>query len=191
MAPDDRRARILEATLPLLREHGPQVTTSQIAQAAGVAEGTLFRVFPGKRELLLAALESAMSADAEVARIAEIPLDCSLEERLSSALAASGEYQERLWSLIRALRDTGWQPDGAHAHEHQHQPRHQMERIGVAIARLLEPERARLRQEPCVAARLLLGLAFANRIQSPDEATLSPVELVELFLHGALEVANA
>ena len=42
---------IVAATLPLLLEHGELVTTRQIAEAAGIAEGTIFRVFADKDEL--------------------------------------------------------------------------------------------------------------------------------------------
>ncbi len=48
----ERRAVIVEATLPLLLTHGSGVTSRQIAEAAGVAEGTIFRVFTDKDELL-------------------------------------------------------------------------------------------------------------------------------------------
>ena len=48
MSVEDRRAAIVEAALPLLIEHGANVTTSQIAAAAGIAEGTVFRAFGDK-----------------------------------------------------------------------------------------------------------------------------------------------
>ena len=60
MSPDDRRRAIVQAMLPLLAERGDEITTRQIAQAAGIAEGTIFRVFPDKKALMLAAAEEAM-----------------------------------------------------------------------------------------------------------------------------------
>ena len=41
LAPEDRRAALVEVTLPLVLEHGRAVTTAQIAEAAGVAQGTI------------------------------------------------------------------------------------------------------------------------------------------------------
>ena len=61
MAPDERRKAIVEATLPLLAQYGAGVTTRQIAEAAGIAEGTIFRVFPDKPALLMAAAEETMN----------------------------------------------------------------------------------------------------------------------------------
>jgi AcrR family transcriptional regulator len=52
MSPDDRRRAIIDAVRPLLIEHGDRLTTRLIAEAAGVAEGTIFRVFPDKDALL-------------------------------------------------------------------------------------------------------------------------------------------
>ncbi len=191
MTPQDRREAIVCATLPLLQELGSSVTTSQIARAAGIAEGTIFRHFADKRELIDAALAKAMSADAEVARIEAISLDLPLARRLADGLAATADYQDRLWQLMRIVREAGWTPDHAH-HEHgEHHPRHQMERIGDAMARLFEPDRARLRREPRTAARLLLGLAFADRIQDrgPNEPGEPREHIVDLFLYGALSHA--
>ncbi len=57
LTPDDRREAILVAVLPLLREHGRDVSSRQLAEAAGVAEGTLFRAFGDKESIIAAAIE--------------------------------------------------------------------------------------------------------------------------------------
>src|SRR3954466_11225170 len=68
MSPDDRRKAIVRALVPLLVERGSEVSTREIAQAAGIAEGTIFRVFPDKARLMLAAAEEAINpADGQAA----------------------------------------------------------------------------------------------------------------------------
>ena len=61
MQPDDRRKAIVSVLVPLIVERGGEVSTREIAEAAGIAEGTIFRVFPDKRSLMLAAAEEAIN----------------------------------------------------------------------------------------------------------------------------------
>src|SRR6266545_2479305 len=52
------RERILDATKQVIQARGlARVTTKEIARAAGVAEGTLFKYFERKDDLLLAAVQ--------------------------------------------------------------------------------------------------------------------------------------
>ena len=54
-------------------KHGSDVTTRQIADAAGVAEGTLFRVFEDKDAIIDAAVAKFMDPTPTLARLAQIP----------------------------------------------------------------------------------------------------------------------
>ncbi len=59
------RIRIIDATLTCLARHGTAKTTvDDIAQAAGVSRATVYRVFPGGRDEMLAAV-----VDTEMARL--------------------------------------------------------------------------------------------------------------------------
>ena len=60
MSADDRREQVIAAAMPLIAERGTLIKTADIAKAAGIAEGTLFRVFSDKEVLLDACLERAM-----------------------------------------------------------------------------------------------------------------------------------
>ena len=62
LPPEERRSMIVAATLPLLLEHGDRVTTRQIAEAARIAEGTIFRAFADKDEIIVAVVEAALVA---------------------------------------------------------------------------------------------------------------------------------
>src|SRR5262245_34572973 len=82
LAPDDRCAGLVEATVPLLIDNGSAISTRQIAQAAGVAEGTIFRVFPDKNSLILAAIRSALDPAKGEAALRAIPATLDVRERV-------------------------------------------------------------------------------------------------------------
>ncbi len=72
---EERREAIAAATIPLLVEHGAAITTRQIADAAGVAEGTLFRAFADKDEILRAAVVRSLDPAPAVGMIDALPDD--------------------------------------------------------------------------------------------------------------------
>lgn len=187
MSVDDRRAAIVAVAVPMLVEHGGTVTTSDIAAAAGIAEGTLFRAFRDKQALYSACLWAILESEAEVAQIERIDRSLPLTERLTEAVGAVSDYQNRLWAVMVALRSAGVDPR-PHENEHgQHSgPPKAMIRISGAVADLFDADQ--LRVAPDLAARLLLGSVFSNRLQAEgmgDSGADLP-ELVDLFLHGIL-----
>ena len=68
---EERRAAIIDAALPLFARKGfAATTTKEIAAAAGVSEGLIFRHFPSKAALYEAILASGCEADPDLERLA-------------------------------------------------------------------------------------------------------------------------
>src|SRR5450631_2111840 len=84
LPPDQRRSMIVEATLPLLIEQGDRVTTKQIAEAAGIAEGTIFRAFGGKDEVIAAVVEAALDPEPLETALYAIPIVLPFEDWLAA-----------------------------------------------------------------------------------------------------------
>ncbi|MFE9746176.1 TetR/AcrR family transcriptional regulator [Saccharothrix saharensis] len=189
MSPEDRREAIVAATVPLLYAHGANVTTSQIAKAAGIAEGTVFRAFKDKQELIRTCVLSVLAVDSELELIDEARRASTLAERLSWAISAVSGYLDRMWKLMSVLRDSGYDPhDGHDGPDKQRKgPPVEMQRITEHVASLFGPD-DHLRVDPSLAARLLLGLVFTNRMHGEGfgDSTADADQLVELFLHGVL-----
>ena len=80
LPPDERRRQIIDAVRRVVAEHGvPNTTVSRVAEAAGVAQGTLYLYFRNRTEMLLAALDSIW---AEMQGVVEIPGETDELERL-------------------------------------------------------------------------------------------------------------
>ena len=104
---DERRREIIAATVPLLEAEGLSVSTRQIADAAGIAEGTIFRVFSTKAELLGAVIESYMDASDLVAQIEEISPESPLSDKIAAIAAIVQQSATRIGLVMTTLRPWG------------------------------------------------------------------------------------
>lgn len=190
MSPEQRREMIIRTAIPLIAEYGAAVTTAKIARAAGIGEGTIFRVFADKDELLNACVAEALSPDHAVRELDAIDVSQPLPDRLSEAAEALQAHMARMGAILGSLGHRGGKHPGTVRGAGRGTGRDESTaRIRAALADLLEPERAALRRPPEQIAALFFGLLFVQP-RTDDEPDLTPQELVEVFLHGALSVAT-
>ncbi|MFF6786052.1 TetR family transcriptional regulator [Streptomyces sp. NPDC012510] len=182
MSPERRREMIIQTAIPLIAEYGAAVTTAKIARAAGIGEGTIFRVFADKDELLQACVSEALSPEHAVRELDAIDVSQPLPDRLAEAAEALQAHLSRMGAILGSLGHRGGKHPGTVRGAGRDDS---TARIRAALAELLEPDKAGLRRPPEQIAALFFGLLFTQP-RTEDEPDLTPQELVEVFLHGAL-----
>jgi AcrR family transcriptional regulator len=192
MSPDERRSAIVAATLPLLLEHGPDISTRDIARAAGVAEGTIFRAFDTKHDLIHATIHTALTPDDAISRICGLPADQSLRDRVSAIMEVLHDEIHRTRSLFAHLARPSSAPGPSRPERPPFggvrppfNPHETKARLNTAVAAALQPYSAQLAVPTAFASQLLSALAFASSFTLADDEPLSnPVELADVVLHG-------
>ncbi len=187
MTPQDRRQAIIDAVQPLVLAQGPDLTTRQLAEAAGVAEGTLFRVFESKQELLAEAALAAMHAEPALQELADLPRGpepAGLTDRVETVLKILHAEAER----TRALRVAVLRPPGAtHGHDRRHITgfRQRRLRLTEAVAAALDDYADSLAVPPLTAAQVLLAIAFAMSFDPIENHPLpGPGAITDVVVHG-------
>jgi AcrR family transcriptional regulator len=111
------RQKLLRAALELFTTVGFRATTTpEIAARAEVAEGTIYRHFSGKEELLLAAYREAQSWGLELVRGQDGDKTLQPRDRLLAVARRMVTAAERDPAMIRMLlrrRDEGYLDDGS------------------------------------------------------------------------------
>jgi AcrR family transcriptional regulator len=174
----------VEATLPLLEEFGTSVSTRQIAEAAGVAEGTIFRAFGSKDALIDAAVKTAFHVDPMIEALDAIDRSLPLEERM---LAAVDIAQTRLRSVFKLLlamrmhRPPDWKADP----DEEARRKLDSERADEAFTDVFRQDADLLRYPPAeVCHRLRLITFSATHPLISDGRTLTAQEIVDFALDG-------
>jgi AcrR family transcriptional regulator len=182
LAPEERRAALIEATIPLLREHGINISTRQIADAAGVAEGTIFGVFKDKASLIDAAVAKAFEPTPIIRALRAIDPAADLRTRLIAAAEILRERGASQGPLLHVLRQLAMEATRI-ARVDLFAARHLiLYELGV----LIEPDAARLRRNSGTVARLLFTLVMHPRDGLLDLELLNAEEVVSLILDGLL-----
>jgi AcrR family transcriptional regulator len=199
LPPSERRVSIVRAALGIIRERGTLPTTREIADAAGVAEGTIFRAFDTKERLVEAVVDEAFCPAPIALQLRAIDVNVPLRERLVALVTVlQGRYSE-IFGVMGAL---GLSAPPAHFEEHRgchadtgHVPVEEQDRSadpdwgppGSQLQAFVDPDADQLTCTPAELVRYLRLLTFsASHPQIADGPLLRPQTIVDLLLDGAL-----
>jgi AcrR family transcriptional regulator len=204
MNPEQFRRTIARAALPLLAEY-ETLTTAQIAEAAGIDEADLLAVYADKEAVMRAVvatltetIAAVLNPAEEVRELEEIRTDLPLASRLVRVIDILNAYYRRVrigyGDLLPASVPAAGTADVPGSRTHVFPKEDQLRSLGTspelrqAVAKLLEPDEQRLRLPTQVLAAAFVGMTFGGIVQpvGPDQSPLPAEQVVDLFLHGAL-----
>lgn len=184
---EERREALVDATMRALREQRRPLSTREIAQAAGVAEGTIFRSFASKDDLIDAVVAKAFGPKEGALRVEDIDLDRPLRDRLIDFVAILQEQLQNVFGLMEAL---GMSSPPATECDPEADAR-RADRVVEALTRLVGPDTASLRVDPAGLFRYLRLLTFSgSHAGISDGDTMTPAEIVEVVLNGVTRRAD-
>jgi AcrR family transcriptional regulator len=169
---------ILETALPLVLEHGDKVSTLEIASAAGIAEGTIYRVFASKQELIEAVVDYGLDPGPTEEAIAAIDPDADLEDIVTEVVAVVRRRGSETWRLISTVG-----PDYRLRHKDRQRDR-RSDMDSPALVQLLRHHRKELEADPAEAARILLAISVALTHPALITEPLPPKRIAGYFLRG-------
>ncbi|SEC05774.1 DNA-binding transcriptional regulator, AcrR family [Paramicrobacterium humi] len=175
MSAEDRREMILDVVVPLLLEHGTGVTSRQIAQAAGIAEGTIFRVFGDKDSVVSAAIDKYFDPEPFREQLRHISPEWSLDVKLRELIRL---MRERFTGIFRLASVIG--------------PRHpdrrdQRQVYASIVADFLAPDLERLTLPPVRVAHIVRLLTFASAFPMVNAGIeFDDAELAHIIMHGVV-----
>jgi AcrR family transcriptional regulator len=183
MPPDERKRAIVDAALPLLLEHGKDTTTRQIAEAAGIAEGTIFRVFASKDEILQEAMARVFDPQLFISDLESVDIELPLRERL---LVLTELYQRRFMDIF-ALMTAMALPRPPDRHQGKASDEWRL-RAQELMVRLLGRDADQFRIPLDDVVRTLRLLTFSgSHPHISEQRLMTPDEIVDVVLHGTLK----
>ena len=174
MSVDERRAMIIDAVIPLLIEHGREVSTRQIADAAGIAEGTIFRVFADKEALFTAAVEKFLDPTAANRSLRAIDPTATIEAKINDILFLLRSRMTGIFGIMHAVGMSGPPPRNREA-----------DSFVDVISDVLGPDLDQLNVPTDRVASFVRLVAFASAIPHFNAGhEISTADLARLITNG-------
>ena len=184
---EERKAAIIEAVIPVMIENGAAITSRQIAEAAGVAEGTVFRAFGDKETLLREAAEVYLDPAPLRASLANIDSTLSLQNKVELVLGLLQERFHGVISIMAAIGRSGDEWPRMKGRPPQRDPGYTS-----LVAEAITPELELLNVPPEDVAPYIRLIAFATSIPAfTAEKPFDRRELARLIVYGIAGDATA
>lgn len=184
MSADERRAHIVAAVTPLLLDRGAEVSTREIAEAAGVAEGTIFKVFANKDAVIHAVLRRLMDPAEDLAHLEDWQ-PINLTDTVRTLLHDMQQRIRQISAVMSLLNGRHPHPDEDEHDEAQREHREATERLLLAVDARFEPFADQLRVPVRTATVLIRAAAFASAHPMLSAGAESdPDLLTDVLLHG-------
>jgi AcrR family transcriptional regulator len=187
------RERILDATEQVIQERGlARVTTKEIARVAGVAEGTLFKYFERKEDLLLAVVQEHLPSFVAVAHPEQAGARTVGEQLEAIAQAAMAYYAQLIPPTIAFCADAALL---ARHREWMQAQQAGPQRIFELVAAYITAEqrlgRLDAQRDPMSVAALLLGpcyqYALLRHFIGADPLPLSDQQFISGLVQTLME----
>lgn len=162
------------------------MSTKEIAKAAGIAEGTIFRVFESKDALIEAVIHDAFDNSTLVTELGDIDRSLGMPERLAAGVAIMQEHLQGIFALMTVLASSGQPlrpPAGGDAHKRRHEATAELD---AAFVDVLGDDVNLLRVPATTFIGYLRMLTLSSVHPMLDGDPSSPEQLVDVLLEGAL-----
>lgn len=188
-----KRRELLSVAVELVRRDGLEALTMEnVAEAAGVAKGTVYLYFESKRGLVASAIEKILDPlVVEVCRL--LDSDGEPEEKLRQMAAANVVFFDRHRSLFRVFVHGRYAPRTQAERARDNHYRKVLTRTAGVLRQGISSGRFRPADPDVTAAIWLeaLTVVLIRRLQSADPGSAEDAVdfLVDLFFHGLLRPA--
>ena len=187
LSPEERREQILTAVVPVIAEFGAATSSKQLADAAGVSEGTIFRVFDDKLALFRAVFRQEAEAAYRIDSLASQEfenLDAVTRAIVETCVERIGRFMTIAPALLSALRADHGHDDFKHGEQAHVQ-------FIRDIAALIEPFASELRVPTTAAATTIAAVATtAAHVWGLGDTALDSESAIDILLHGISNTAR-